>query len=171
MNSRLRVNNARRLPAVAGALVAGVLLSGCAAGFDATSIKPYAPADGVNGESGDVRALNVLVVAAPSASSGVVVMTIANDGTRDDRLTGIETPSGTVTLSGPGELPAGGTTQFSNDTENTAVVSNLTKLAGEAITLRLRFERAEPLRIRTVVMPATGAYEGITPSPTASPTG
>ena len=66
----------------AAALALAGLLSGCGAGFDATSIKPYAPSDGIMADTGDLRILNMLVVASASFSSGVVVATIANAAPR-----------------------------------------------------------------------------------------
>lgn len=158
----------RRLSSLVCVAVAGALLTGCSAGFGATSTKPYAPGDGINADSGTMRALNVLVVAADGATSGVVVMTLANRGGNDDRLTGIESPEGSVSLSGPTDLPAGGAVQFGNDTDTTATITGLTKLAGEAIELKLTFAAAEPITLRTVVVPATGDYAGITPSATVT---
>ena len=142
---------------------ATALLTGCAAGFDATSLKPYAPSDGVIGQSGELRALNVLVVAEDGATEGVLVMTLANDGDRPDQLTAIDSDSGTVAFDGPVEIPAGGAVAFGSDTETTATVTGLSAAPGEAIQLELTFSRAEPLRLRTVVMPATGDYASITP--------
>ena len=55
------------------------------AGFDATSAKPYAPSDGIMADSGDLRVLNALVVAADGDSTGVVSATIANRGDRRRR--------------------------------------------------------------------------------------
>ena len=164
IRTRLVKRTARRVPAVAGALLAGAVLTGCASGFGATSAQPYAPADGIQAESGDLRALNVLVVAEEETTAGVLVMTVANDGTRDDRLTGVETSGGSVTPSGPVDLPAGSAVSFSNDTEATATVTGLTAGTGETIEVTLSFARATPLTLRTVVVPATGDYEGITPS-------
>lgn len=153
--------------ALVAASLAGSALTGCSSGEGATSRQFYAPADGVYADSGDIRALNVLVVAAEGSSTGVLVMTVANRGRRADRLTGIETDAGSVVLSGPAELPAGGSLQFGSDTDPTATVTGLGAEPGEAIEVTLRFSRAEPVTLRTVVMPATGDYEDITPSASA----
>lgn len=151
---------------VAGSL-ASSLLAGCSSGSGATSRQFYAPADGVYADSGDIRALNVLVVAAEDSSTGVLVMTLANRGERPDRLTAVEADGGSVQLSGPADLPAGGSLRFGHDTDPTALVSGLGADPGEAMELTLRFSRAEPVTLRTVVMPATGDYADITPSATA----
>jgi hypothetical protein len=146
------------------------LLSGCGAGFDATSVKAYAPSDGIMADTGHLRILNTLVVASDSFSSGVVVATIANDGTKADELTGMTSPDGTVDLTGDGTIDPGAAVSLSAGTELSATISSLTSLPGETITLHLRFSRADPVTIHTVVVPATGPYASITAAPTASPT-
>lgn len=169
---RLEKLNARRrglLASFAAVATATALVSGCAAGFDATSLQPYAPADGVYAESGEIRALNVLVVAAEGATDGVVLMTIANDGRRDDRLLGIESDAASVEADTPVTLPAGGTVAFGGpEAQASATVTDLQVQPGQAIELRLTFARAEPVSVRTVVMPATGDYEDFTPTPEAT---
>lgn len=165
-----RTRRLRRVPAVAAAAVAAALLTGCSAGFDATSIQPYAPADGVLANSGDIRVLNALVVADADGDTGVVSMTLVNRGTRDDRLTEITSPDGSVALTGDTTLPAGGAVRLGSDTDVTAVVEGLAKQAGENIRLRLSFSRTPPVTINTVVVAATGDYAEITPSATPTPT-
>jgi hypothetical protein len=155
-----------RLTAVITAVAAAALLAGCSAGFDATSTQPYAPSDGILANSGDLRVQNALVVASDSVSSGVVIMTIANRGDRDDRLTGLTSPDGSIDLTGDTTLAAGSAVRFGSDTDPSATITELTALPGETITLRLTFRRAEPLQFKTVVVPADGYYASITPGPT-----
>ena len=155
--------------AAAAVTLAG-LLSGCGAGFDATSVKAYAPSDGIMADSGHLRILNTLVVASDSFSSGVVVATIVNDGSKADELTSITSPDGKVDLTGDGTIEPGAAVHLGAGTELSATLSSLTSLPGETITLHLRFTRADPVTIRTVVVPASGPYTSITPAPTASPT-
>lgn len=169
------MQRSRRLPtlaALAAVVTATALLGGCSAGFDATSTKPYAPADGVIASSGDLRVLNALVVAADGGdegADGIVSMTVVNRGTQDDRVTGITTPSGSVAVDGDTRLPAGGSLTF-GAAGTTATVSGLAKAPGQAIELRVAFARAEPVRLRTVVVPAVGEYATLTPSPSPTPT-
>ena len=162
----------RRLPTLAAltaAVTATAVLGGCSAGFDATSAQPYAPSDGIIASSGDLRVLNALVVAAEGADSGLVSMTVANRGTQDDRITGITTPAGSVDLVGDAQLPAGGAVAF-GATGTTATVSGLDAAPGEGIELKVAFARAEPVTLRTVVVPATDDYAALTPSPSPTPT-
>lgn len=151
---------------VLGALSA---LSGCAAGFGAASSRPYAPSDGVQAESGDLKVLNALVVASGAGTTGLVSTTIANTGDRDDRLTGLTSPDGTVELTGSPDLPAGAAVLLGAGTDLTATVSGLSRRAGETVTLEISFSRAEPVTLHTVVVAATGIYAELTPPPSTSP--
>ena len=157
----------RRLPtltAFAAAVTATAFLGGCSAGFDATSTRPYAPADGVIADSGDLKVLNALVVAADGADTGLVSMTVVNKGTKDDRVTGITSPSGTVTIDGDDQLPAGGALSFGTEGA-TATISPLDQSPGQGVELKITFSRAEPVTLRTVIVPATDEYSSLTPSP------
>jgi hypothetical protein len=141
------------------------LSAGCAAGNNAQTLKPYSPADGVVANSGSIRVLNALVVADPAGTTGVVSLTIVDRGNRGDSLTGLTSPDGSVDLTGTRDLPAGGAVRFGATTEPSATISDLTKKAGENITLLMTFARTEPITLHTVVVPATGAYADITPGP------
>jgi hypothetical protein len=147
------------------ALSALVLASGCSAGLQAQTVKPYSPADGVMGDSGDIRVLNALVVADATGSTGVVSLTIVNRGNEDNSLTDLTSPDGTVDLTGTRDLPAGQAVRFGATTEPSATISDLTSKPGENITLVLTFARSEPLRLRTIVLPAAGPYADLTPGP------
>jgi len=153
--------------AVATVLVA--LLSACGAGFDATSTQTYAPSDGIQADSGDIRVLNALVVAREAGSDGAVSATVVNRGDRRDRLTGATSPDGTVELSGTGDLPAGGSLTFGTGGDATATLRGLARNPGETITLELMFARAAPVRLDTVVLAATGDYAELAPAPATSP--
>lgn len=162
-----RTRRARAL-AVLAVLAAVPLVTGCGAGFGATTIQAYAPSDGVLVVTGDLKLQNVLVVADAAGTTGVVSAAIANIGTKDDRLVGITSPNGQVDLTGGGDLPAGSSLSLGAGSATSATISGLTKLAGEAITLRFTFRRADPVTVRTVVVRAAGEYASITPAPTAS---
>jgi copper(I)-binding protein len=142
------------------------LLSGCAAGFNATSVKPYAPSDGVMSNTGHLRILNALVVASPDITNGVVSGVIVNRGHHRDKLTGLTSPDGKVDLTGVGTLRPGTSVRLGADTNPSATISGLTALPGETITLKLRFAEADPVTIRTVVIAAKGPYASVTPGPT-----
>jgi hypothetical protein len=146
------------------ALTPLVLVTGCAAGMNAQTLKPYAPADGVVANSGTIRVLNALEVEY-SSGAGVVSLTIVNRGKRGDSLTDLTSPDGSVDLTGNRDLPAGQAVRFGPTTSPSATISSLTKPPGRAITLRLAFSHTLPITLHTVVVPASGAYADITPGP------
>lgn len=155
-----------------GAFVTLTLLAGCAAGFDATASKPYAPSDGVQADSGDIRVLNALVVSGEDGRTGVVSATVVNrgdDSDGNDRLTGVTSPDATIVLAGTGDLMSGSAVTLGSGTDPTASVTDLTKAAGETMTLEFSFARTEPVTLRTVVVAATGDYAEMGPSPATSP--
>lgn len=141
------------------------LVTGCGAGQNAQTVKPFAPADGVLANSGNIRVLNALVVAADGARTGVVSMTLVNRGDTDDTLTGFTSPDGAVDLTGSRDLTAGHAVRFGATTEPAATIGDLAKVPGEEITLRLTFRHTEPITLRTVVVPAAGYYADLTPGP------
>jgi copper(I)-binding protein len=163
---RTRRTRALSAATAAAALAASAVLAGCSVGFNATSIKPYSPSDGVMADSGNLRVLNALVVSSSGVSTGVVSAAIVNRGDQDDRLTGITSPAGTVDLTGDGTLASKETVRLGGDTNPSATISGLTRLPGETITLKLTFAKSDPLTIRTVVVPASGYYSTVTPGPT-----
>ena len=148
------------------ALSALALTTGCAAGTNAQTLQPYSPGDGVLANSGDIRVLNALVVADATGTTGVVSLTIVNrSNTRDDSLTDLTSTDGSVDLTGTRDLPAGHAVRFGAATEPSATISDLTRKAGQEITLTLAFGRTEPITVHTLVLPAKGAYADITPGP------
>ena len=95
-------------------------------------------------------------------STGVATATSDVWRTSSSKSTAIDTDAGSVTLAAPVPLPPGSAVPFSHDTEHSAVINGLTTRAGEAIELTLQFARAEPITVRTIVMPATGDYAEVT---------
>lgn len=164
-----RSRTSRRALSGAVAALALTLTAGCSAGFDATSVQPYAPSDGILADQGDIRVLNALVVSSDAGRAGVVSMTVANRGRAGDRITEISTPDATVSVDTPVELPAGGAVTFGAPDGPTATLTDVTKLPGETITLKLSFAGTQPVTLRTVVVPAEGYYASLTPEPTVAP--
>jgi hypothetical protein len=147
------------------AACAALLLTGCGAGFGAQSVQTYAPSDGALADNGSIRVLNALVVAEEGSSTGVISMSLANHGNRDDRLSGITSSAGTVNLTGAGDLPAGSSVRFGAGTSPSATIDGLKRRPGENMTLRLSFTRSGPITVRTVVVPASGDYAEVTVAP------
>jgi hypothetical protein len=158
-------------PAVALLACAAVLLTGCSSGREAVARREHAPADGVMANSGNIRVVNALVIAPEDGDTGVITMTVANRGDRADQLTDVRTSDGTVDYTGSRDLPGGRALAFGADSNPSATVHGLRVRPGEILTMTLSFRDAEPIRLRTVVVPASGDYAGMTaaPDPTESP--
>jgi hypothetical protein len=153
------------LAPILAALSVLVVVSGCAAGYGARTVQPYAPSDGIVTNSGSLRILDAIVVAAGDGDRAVLSMTVVNRGNRDDELTGIASKGGQVDLTGSRELPAGQAVRFGADTDPSATVENLTRAPGETIRLRLTFSRSQPVTLDTLVLRPLGAYASLTPGP------
>lgn len=159
-----------RSRAVVTVSLCSVLLTGCFVDDvpDAQQARSYS--DGVTADSGPIRVVHALVVAGEGGDEGVVNMTIVNRGDQPERLSAIETDAGTVELPAPQQLPPGIRVHFGVGPDATPVmVRGLKKRPGESLSLVLRFDEVEPIRMRTVIVPADGEYATITPSPVQSP--
>jgi hypothetical protein len=169
----------RALLAAVAAATTVTLVAGCGAGFGAPGEKAYQPADGVNGNAGEIRVLDALVVAPPDGGDGVVVMSVVNRGSEPDQLVSITSSQGQVETSSPTELAPQKPLMLSADSTPAYTVRNLSARPGSFVDLQITFGRSGVLNLRTVVVAATGYYESITPAPvpsespsdTASPSG
>jgi hypothetical protein len=150
--------------------VVTLLATGCGSGFDATARQSYAPGDGIQAGTGDLRVVSALVVSPEESSDGVILMAVVNNGEQDEEITSVETDKGDVEYTGSHTVGAGETILFSADSDPSATVRNLGAKPGETITVKISFAEAEPISLHTVVVPATGDYASITPAAEPSPT-
>jgi hypothetical protein len=147
-----------------------VLATGCGSGFDATARQSYAPGDGIQAGTGDLRVVAALVVSPEDSDDGVIMMAVVNNGEQDEEITSVDANKGEVEYTGSHTIPAGETVIFGAESDPSATVRNLSAEPGETITLKISFAEAEPIVLRTVVVPATGDYASITPAAEPTPT-
>jgi hypothetical protein len=180
-----RVRVGRRRPARLSALPAAtaacavLLLSGCAANFDAPTNEPYQPAAGISDRSGAVYAINTLVVT-DGSGNGTVVCSLINQQRQADTLESYSADAGngdkitTAPLAQPIDLPA-----YPSDGQNVQVgTSGDLRLTGDIeagtfVTLTFDFGNATPVTVEAPVLnggPDT-AYADIPvgPVPTTTP--
>ena len=150
--------------------VVTVLATGCASGFDATARESYAPGDGIQAGSGDLRVVSALVVSPEDSDDGVILMGVVNNGEQDEEIVSVESDEGEVDYTGSRTIPAGETVLFGAGSDPSATVRNLSAEPGEALTVKISFAEAEPISLHTVVVPATGDYASITPAAEPTPT-
>jgi hypothetical protein len=73
-----------------------------------------------------------------------------------------------VQLAGDTTLTPGDPDTYTATSSPSAVMTNVIASPGQNITLTLTFARTAPLKITTVVEPATGVYATVTPAPVPS---
>jgi hypothetical protein len=158
----------RFLVVAVGALCLAPLLSACGAGQNAAVIRPMAPGDGIVTTVGSSRIINALVVVDPAdPSRGVVSMTVANPDNVADEVVAITSSQGTVTQTGPNQVPADGALTFGAAGGASALINGLTAPAGSDVTLTVRLLNAGEVTFTAVLYPATGPFATLTPPPTA----
>jgi hypothetical protein len=168
---------------VAAAVVAAALpaLSGCASGFDSPVLQSYNPTVGANVRGGDVYALNMLVVASDSGSSGTLVGALLNKAATRDALVAAgvraqpgepQVRSSMLTSSVP-LLPE----RLVEVSEPPTVVVRGDLTPGRFVTLTLAFRRAEQIRVQVPVVEHDDPYDQVplpgeeTPSSTSGEDG
>lgn len=161
----------RSLFVVAPLALVLALVAGCGSGFDATARQSYAPGDGVQAGTGDLRVVSALVVSPKGSSDGVLLMAVVNNSDQDEQITSIDTDAGTTDFTGSHAIAANQTVVFGAGSDPSVTMRNLSTKPGETITVKISFADAEPITLHTVVVPAAGDYASITPpAPEPTPT-
>lgn len=140
--------------------LAGALLSGCGGGGD---VPDEAPIGNVE-RSGTITAANLAIVV-DGSGTGVLVGTLVNDGSEEDRLVAVEVvdedgEAVPVEIEGGAvELPAGDAVQLAE--APLVVLSSESLRPGFRPGITLEFERAEAIVDTVGVEPDTGPYSGV----------
>ncbi|MDF2967129.1 MAG: hypothetical protein K0Q93_907 [Nocardioidaceae bacterium] len=162
------------LAAIALVLTAG--LAGCATGLDAQTTTYYNAPAGIDVRTGDVKGLNMLVVA-DEAGSATLVAALLNTADEEDELvavTATDPDSGeqlTVTgLESPVPLPPDQLVQLIDDTLESGPVgvSSETLEPGQVLQIDLQFARAGAVSAEVPVLAHEGDYAEV-PIPEPEP--
>ncbi len=109
-----RLSN-RLAAASAGLVAGGLILTGCGAGQISQTADQQAAVNGNSANVKDIALRNVHIQAAqsgdflqPGQTVPLVFVAANNSSDVDDKLVGITSDTGTVTLTGDGSIPAGG---------------------------------------------------------------
>lgn len=107
--------NARASRLAAGALIAGLALTGCSAGQVSQSANQEPAVNGTVDSVGDIALRNVFLRAPqtsdyvqPGTEAELIFAAANNSADVDDKLVSITSEIGTVTLTGDAEIPANG---------------------------------------------------------------
>ena len=141
-------------------------LTGCGAGQNAVTLRPYAAADGLQAEKGNIRVINALVVTGKDGT-GALSLSIANLGNAGSAgLRGIDVAGKAAKLSGgagaigPGEVLGVGT----GSSIGVALAGGGLK-AGTYVPLVLHFDGAlGDLAMNATVVAADYYYATVGPS-------
>lgn len=158
----------RRPAALAAVVLAGLLLPGCSFWAPNTAIQPYAPADGLQAELGDVLVRNMLVVSEGDGEAGLLVGALVNRG-QEDVTVELELGGTSAEL----EVPAGVSVAIGSETdrpdgEQSTIVSETVEIeevsspAGGSLDLTVTAPAGSTLLQVPVILP-TGPYEGLVP--------
>ena len=153
-----------------GALaITALLLTGCGAGPDAQTRLISQVTDGIEANIDDLRMVNVLLVAQPDGSA-VLVGTIVNNGTKNDRISAITANSVDATLTpfAPA-LNIGGKAVFSGDSANAmAVFPGLDAKIGDRVTVEFTFSGSGKLKVDVLVREKSGEFASVSGAPLAN---
>jgi hypothetical protein len=143
-----------------GALLV-VALTGCAAGPDAMTRNLRQVTDGVEGVSGSIKALNVLLVTQEDGSA-VLVGTFVNTSETNDEITSI-TANGIV-----GEISVSPLVQytgpaiFEGESKNSSArFSGLNARVSDHVELEVSFRTAAPMKLSALVRAKAAEYANV----------
>ncbi len=148
------------------ALSALLLLSGCGAGPDAQTRLSSQLTDGIEANIGDLRMVNVLLVAQADGSA-VLVGTVVNNGMTADRVGGINANGieATLTPFAPA-LNIGDKAVFSGDSANAiAVFPGLNAKIGDRVPVEFTFSRSGKLKVDLLVREKSAEFASVSGAP------
>ena len=171
-----RTNKALISSLIAASLA--LTLTACGPGQDAPTRMIRQVTDGVelsvkdNGV--DIKILNLLLVSTATGDA-VVVGTIVNNGTTEDKLLGIAVGGTQAVLTGETLLKQNAPIRFEGDSANAkAVFLGVTPVAGRHVKLSLGFARAGFVTAEVIIRDQRDDYKNVTsgaatPAATSSP--
>lgn len=141
-------------------------LAGCGAGRDAATLKPYTPTDGVQASAQGVKVRDVVLVSMPDGT-GVLVGTLVQTGTTQDRITGIVVngmPASVVPASPV--LTQNMPVRFAGDSANaSADIPGLNAAAGTLAKIEITFEASGTVTLNAIVRDNKNEFAGVTAAP------
>jgi hypothetical protein len=141
-------------------------LAGCGAGKNAATLQPYAPTDGVQGATQDIKVRDVVLVSMPDGT-GVVVGTVVQTASAQDRILGITVngkPASVVPASPI--LIQNAPIRFTGDTANaSADIPGLNAVPGTLAKVQFTFETSGIVTLDAIVRDNTEEFAVVTATP------
>ena len=138
-----------------------VALTGCAAGPDAMTRTLRQVTDGVEGTSGSIKALNVLLVTQEDGSA-VLVGTFVNSGEERDAITAITANGilGEISVSTLDEYS--GPAIFEGESKNSSArFPGLNARVSDHVELEVSFRTAAPMKLSALVREKAAEYANV----------
>lgn len=143
-----------------GALLV-VALTGCAAGPDAMTRNLRQVTDGVEGVSGSIKALNVLLVAQEDGSA-VLVGTFVNTSETNDEITSIVANGIVGEISVSPLVQYTGPAIFEGDSKNSSArFPGLNARASDHVELEVSFANSGPMKLSALVRAKAAEYANV----------
>ena len=143
-----------------GALLV-VALTGCAAGPDAMTRNLRQVTDGVEGVSGSIKALNVLLVTQEDGSA-VLVGTFVNTSETNDEITSIVANGIVGEISVSPLVQYTGPAIFEGDSKNSSArFLGLNAKASDLVELEISFGTAAPMKLTALVRAKAEEYANV----------
>ncbi|WP_062379588.1 hypothetical protein [Demequina pelophila] len=141
-----------RIPGAAStALLAAVALAGCSTINPITTQQAYDASDGVSVQIGDVRALNLIVVAEEEGGPAVLIGSLSNSGSEDVAVSASIDGDAIVTV----DVAAGTTLTLGGESEETAVTGTATVQPGLLTTVVFQTDAEGQVERQVPVMDGT----------------
>jgi len=153
----VRTRSVRGFATASLSLATVAALASCSAGVDAGTLDPQR-LNGAHVDVGMMKIRNAVVVG--EDGEGELMMTIVNDGTTDDALTGVEVEGAEVSLEpSTVDLPAETAVVFPGGEEETSVAVEGELAPGAYVTATFSFESAGSRSVPVLVL-SEAAIEG-----------
>ncbi len=136
-------------------------LTACGSGQTAETRMIKQVTDGVEAQSAEIRLRNIKIVK-NELSQGILVGTLVNWSDQTDAITGINIGGTAATLSNTKfDLLKNKPITFVGDSANADAYAQISKVAGERITVTFTFATATPVTVDALVVAQDGIYENL----------
>jgi hypothetical protein len=157
-------NSARKIMVLALSISAiAITLTGCGAtGVDSPTRNIRQVTDGVEGQSGSIKARNVLLVAQPDGSASLVGFFV-NESTTSDAIASIEVNGITAKIDpAQNELNKDKPVIFAGDSATAkATIPGLNTEPGKRVDMTINFVTGAPIKLNALVVAKSGIYENV----------
>ena len=162
----MSIHRRRRLVAAA-ALLLVPSLGGCWQGSDATTSLQDETGNATIAEAGSVTVQALNVVAGNTGSGqAALTTTLINPLGPTDTLEAVTVDGAAGELSGPIEVPGGGTVFIGTDQDQQVDFTGFSTPAGEYAEITMSFAAAGEVTVPVLVVPPVGFYEPVAPADT-----